>query len=70
MRYDLGLTTEEFWEATPGELAHIERRYANRRRDQWLPIAQLCSLVANATPGRSSRTYRAKDFLPDDLKHG
>lgn len=65
-RYDLGLTSEEFFECTPRQLDALIQRHERSRQDQEFLFAQLTACVVNFSRAHPKEPIAPKDLMPSE----
>ena len=63
-RYDLSLTSDEFYELTPRQFDALLKRHHHRVESNELLFAQLTSWVANTGFRSTEKPTQPKDFMP------
>lgn len=69
-RYDLGLSSDEFFDCTPRQLDALIKRHERSKQEQEFLFAQLTSCVVNFSMAGPKKPSEPKDFMPSEwIKH-
>lgn len=65
-RYDLGLTSDEFFDCTPRQLDAMVQRHERAKQETEFLFAQLTSCVVNFSMARPKKALEPKDLMPSE----
>ena len=68
-RYDLRLSTEEFYAMTVGQLDALIRRRERDIQEREFLFGQLASCTVNFSMGRPKDPVQPRDFMPSEWRH-
>jgi len=63
-KYDLGLTSEEFFALTPRQFDALQKRHKSKAESNELLFGQLTSWVANTGFRSTEKPTKPADFMP------
>jgi hypothetical protein len=65
-RFDLRLSSDEFFEMTPRQLDALIKREERKERDNEFMLGQLTAVVGNFSMSRPKDPLKATDFMPSE----
>jgi hypothetical protein len=63
-RYDLGLSSREFWELSWDQFEALLARYKLSLERSDYHAALICAVLANIHRSKDSKVFRPQDFMP------
>lgn len=65
-RYDLGLTSEEFYTLQPRQLDALIKRHEREKQETEFLSAQIASCIVNFSMAHPKKPLQPRDFMPSE----